>query len=103
MFNNNNNNKETTMQNEHIKVAKAIRSLAKSLNLKVSVRSKVFAGGNSVDVIVKSGTKKSIEWFKKVSKQYSYNNGKFDHVDDRAILEVKNHLPQVSFLRVSGQ
>ena len=85
---------------KQIEVAKQIRAIAKNLKIIVSVKSKVFAGGNSVEVQIKSGDTKSKNWFKKIVMQFASNRGKFDPVDDKSILDIREDIPQVNFVRI---
>ena len=84
--------------NTHTQVAKHIRNIAKSLNVKASVRSQIFAGGNAVRIEILTGEFKAVEWFKKNAKEFAKNRGKHNPLDDSSILDIRNDIPQVSFV-----
>ena len=84
--------------NTHTQVAKHIRKIAKSLNIKTFVRSEVFSGGNAVRVEITNGDYKAIEWFKKNASQFASNRGRYDPIDDSSILDIRKDIPQVSFV-----
>jgi len=92
------NNKGEKKMNTHTEVAKHIRNIAKSLNIKTSVRSEVFAGGNAVRVQITNGEFKAIEWFKKNASQFATHRGRYNPIDDSSILDTRKDIPQVSFV-----
>ena len=86
---------------QHALAAKAIRSELKKFKIKASVRSRSYAGGNSVDVTIKQdilpATRAKIEEFAN-----RFQMGSFNSMED--IYEYSNRnddLPQVNYVFVS--
>ena len=81
-------------------VAKILRAVARTLNIKASIRCEVFAGGNAVNVFIKQGNDSDIAKFNDIAKPYGYERKYNPYDDGVTITNFRDDIPQTGWLHI---
>mgnify|MGYP003118190696 CR=1 FL=1 len=87
------------MKTESAQASAIIRKFIKSLGVKASVRSDNFAGGSSIDVVIKDDVpEETVKAIQEFCEPYKYDKG--GRIDDSRIYEFRDDIPQAGFIFV---